>query len=361
MSTQAPTRKPTLHYALRLIAWRPSTCVLPVLYDDKSQPLLKDYLNRASNDPDQIRDWFYFWKKRTGNEPWYGIAPGRSGLVFADIDTKKGKCGAQTYNALERLHGWPETFESSSPSGGRHLWYEGAPLFAVGRGDTNHPDIDFAQYIIGPGCLRADGTGYHIAKKRPIAAAPDWFYKVAKKTTRGAVDQVPVVELDLPDNVARGVRWLQEDAPASIQGRGGDDTLVKKVVPPLKDMGISFELACDLIAEHYNDRCEPPWQLGDCDNKDNLLVKIANGYRYCTQRAPGEDTAQHDFAHDPPDPLTPEQETEQAAIRQANAEKQKWTAAKRTGHVKRIPEMVKTGKTVVIDGERVPVLRRNVP
>ena len=147
----ASTKKPTLHYALRLIAWRPSTCVFPVLYDDKSQPLLKDYLNRASNDPNQIRDWFYFWKKRTGNEPWYGIAPGRSGLVFADIDTKKGKCGAQTYNALERLHGWPETFESSSPSGGRHLWYEGAPLFAVGRGDTNHPDIDFAQYIIGPG------------------------------------------------------------------------------------------------------------------------------------------------------------------------------------------------------------------
>ena len=100
---------------------------------------------------------------------------------------------------------------------------------------------------------------------------------------------------------------------------------------------------------------------GDCDNKDNLFVKIANGYRYCTQRAPGEDTAQHDFAHDPPDPLTPEQEIEQAAIRQANAERHKWTAAKRTGRVKRIPEMVKTGKTVVIDGERVPVLRRNVP
>lgn len=99
---------------------------------------------------------------------------------------------------------------------------------------------------------------------------------------------------------------MRVDAPSSIERKGGDDTLVKKVVPPLKDMGISFELACDLVAEHYNDRCQPPWQLGDCDNKDNLFVKIANGYRYCTQRAPGEDTAQHDFAHDPPGPPTDE-------------------------------------------------------
>jgi hypothetical protein len=306
-NTQDPSRKPTLHYALSLLAWRPSTRVFPVLYDDKSQPLLKDYLRRASNDPAQIWDWFRFWEKRTGNPPWYGIAPALSGLVFADVDTKEGKRGAETFDSLELLHGWPETFESASPSGGRHLWYEGTPLFAVGRAGTNHPDIDFAQYIVGPGCWRADGTGYRIAKKRPIAAAPGWFYEVAKKTTRGApVDQKPVVELDMPDNVTRGIWWLQQGAPESIQGKGGDDTLVTKVVPPLKDMGISFELACDLVAEHYNDRCEPPWQLGDCDNKDNLFVKIANGYRYCTQRAPGEDTAQHDFAHDPPDPPTDE-------------------------------------------------------
>ncbi len=121
-----------------------------------------------------------------------------------------------------------------------------------------------------------------------------------------AVDQTPVVELDSPGNVAWAVHWLQEGAPCSIQGQGGDHTLVSKVVPPLKDMGISFELACELVAEHYNQRCQPPWQLSHCDDKDNLFVKIANGYRYCTQRAPGEGTAEHDFADDPPEPLTAE-------------------------------------------------------
>ena len=103
----------------------------------------------------------------------------------------------------------------------------------------------------------------------------------------------------MPGNVAWAIRWLQEDAPPSIEGQCGDDTLVKKVVPPLKDMGISFELACDLVAEHYNHRCQPPWQLGDCEDKDNLFVKIANGYRYCTQRAPGEGTPEALFADAP--------------------------------------------------------------
>ncbi len=44
MSTQTSARKPTLHCVLGLLAWRPATYVFPVLYDDKSQPLLKDYL-----------------------------------------------------------------------------------------------------------------------------------------------------------------------------------------------------------------------------------------------------------------------------------------------------------------------------
>jgi hypothetical protein len=281
--------------------------MFPVLHDDKSQPLLKDYLNRASNDPAQVRDWAEFWQRRTGNPPWFGIAPALSGLVFADIDTKAGKRGAQTFDILDLDYGWPDTFESRSPTGGRHLWYAGAPLFAVGRPETNHPDIDFAQYIIVPGCRRADGTGYHVTKKQPIAAAPPWFYEVTKKTTRGApVNQAPVIELDLPGHIAWAVRWLREDAPPSIEGRGGDDTLVRKVVPVLKDMGISLAMACELVAEHYNARCVPPWQFGDCDDKDNLFVKVANGYRYCRQRAPGEGTALHDFADDLPEMPTAE-------------------------------------------------------
>jgi hypothetical protein len=84
--------------------------------------------------------------------------------------------------------------------------------------------------------------------------------------------------------------------------------LVRKVVPVLKDMGISIATACELVAEHYNSRCVPPWQLGDCGDNDNLFVKVANGYRYCRERAPGEGTALHDFADEPPETLTAEDE-----------------------------------------------------
>jgi hypothetical protein len=68
--------------------------LFPVQFGNKAQPLLKDYLNRASNDPAQIRRWHTYWKTRfDGVECWWGVAPALSRLVFADIDTKPGKRG----------------------------------------------------------------------------------------------------------------------------------------------------------------------------------------------------------------------------------------------------------------------------
>jgi hypothetical protein len=99
--------------------------------------------------------------------------------------------------------------------------------------------------------------------------------------------------------VKRARFYLTKDAPVSKQGAGGDDLLVKRVAPTLKDMGVSEELAGELLVETgWNDRCVPPWQLGDCDDKDNLYVKVHNGYVYCVQNPPGINTPQADFGDD---------------------------------------------------------------
>lgn len=118
----------------------------------------------------------------------------------------------------------------------------------------------------------------------------------------GPASQVPVVEQDTPDIVASARFYLTKDAPVSRQGAGGDDLLVKRVAPTLKDMGVSEELAGELLVETgWNARCEPPWQLGDCDDKDNLYVKVHNGYIYCIQNPPGVNTAEAAFRHEPID------------------------------------------------------------
>ena len=172
----------TLDIALTSLKKFPWLHLFPVAFDNKAQPLLKDYLKRASNDPAQIRRWHAYWKTRfNGVECWWGVAPALSGLVFADIDTKPGKRGQQTFELFDLLYGWPQTRITGSPSGGRHHWYRGRHLFAIGTDKSNHPGIDFAQYVILPGCMKADGTGYTLQADHPIADAPDWFYVEAKR------------------------------------------------------------------------------------------------------------------------------------------------------------------------------------
>ena len=215
--------------------------LFPVKFGDKAQPLLKDYLKRASNDPAQIRRRHEYWQtKFNGQECWWGVAPALSGLVFADIDTKPGKRGQQTFDLFDLLYGWPQTLITGSPSGGRHHWYRGRHLFALGTETSNHPGIDFAQYVILPGCMKADGTGYTLQADHPIADAPDWFYVEAKRWAAKveAVEQEPVIELDQPANVDWAKDYLQHHAPRSVAYEGGEKTTLD-VATVLKDYGIS--------------------------------------------------------------------------------------------------------------------------
>ena len=167
----------TLDIALISLKRYPWLHLFPVAFDNKAQPLLKDYLKRASNDPAQIRRWHAYWRAQfKGQGCWWGVAPALSGLVFADIDTKPGKRGQETFELFDLLYGWPQTRIIGSPSGGRHHWYRGRHLFALGTDKSNHPGIDFAQFVILPGCMKADGTGYTLLADHSIADAPDWFY-----------------------------------------------------------------------------------------------------------------------------------------------------------------------------------------
>jgi hypothetical protein len=287
----------TLELALSEIKKFPFLHLFPVMADNKAQPLLRDYLKRASNDPATIRRWHAYWKTKFGGiDCWWGVAPALSGLVFADIDTKPGKCGQQTFDLFDMLYGWPQTLVSESPSSGRHRWYRGAHLFAIGLASSNHPDIDFAQFIVLPGCQKTDGTAYRWLEDRPIADAPEWFYSEAKRTAQrpdAAETTEPVIDLDKEENIAWAEDFLRNDAEPSIGGKGGEFTMLK-VAMILRERGISQPLAVELINDIYNipGRCDPQWE------GEELERKIANGYIYASINAPGGATAEADFAGD---------------------------------------------------------------
>jgi hypothetical protein len=268
----------TLQIVLDSFERFPGLHLFPVEFDNKAQPLLKDYLKRASNDTAQIRRWHAYWKTQfNGVDCWWGVAPALSGLVFADIDTKPGKRGQQTFELFDLLHGWPQTMVTGSPSGGRHHWYRGRHLFALGSDKSNHPGIDFAQYVILPGCMKSDGTGYTLLADHPIADAPDWFYVEAKRTAAEveAIEQEPVIDLDQSANIAWAKDYLVQDAPPSIAGKGGEQTTLN-VATVLKDYGISEATAVELMAEFYNvqDKCDPIWSMDETPAEDSLPVKV---------------------------------------------------------------------------------------
>jgi hypothetical protein len=292
----------TLDIALMSLKKFPSLHLFPVAFGNKAQPLLKDYLNRGSNDPTQIRRWHSYWKRRfKGVECWWGVAPALSGLVFADIDTKPGKRGQETFELFDMLYGWPQTRITGSPSGGRHHWYRGRHLFALGSDKSTHPGIDFAQYVILPGCMKADGTGYTLQADHPIAEAAGWFYVEAKRLADKveATEQEPVIDFDQPANVDWAKYYLQHDAPRSVGGQGGEQSTLD-VATVLKDMGISEFAALELMAEFYNvqDKCDPIWSMDETPPEDSLPVKVHNAYTYKRNTAPGASTAEAEFAND---------------------------------------------------------------
>ena len=214
---------------------------------------------------------------------------------------KPGKRGQQTFELFDLVYGWPQTLITGSPSGGRHHWYRGRHLFAIGTDKSNHPGIDFAQYVILPGCMKADGTGYTLQADHPIADAPDWFYAVTKRLADKVeeVSQEPVIELDQPANIDWAKDYLVQDAPPSIDGKGGEQTTLD-VATVLKDYGISEATALELMAEFYNvqDKCDPIWSMDETPAEDSLPVKVHNAYAYKRRVAPGASTAEAEFAND---------------------------------------------------------------
>jgi hypothetical protein len=97
----------------------------------------------------------------------------------------------------------------------------------------------------------------------------------AKPPRAKSVSQDPEVELDQPSAIARAIDFLKRGAPLAIQGAGGDDTTFK-VAAAVGDFGISEAMTLELMLDHWNERCEPPWPV------DELATKVENADRFRT-------------------------------------------------------------------------------
>jgi hypothetical protein len=291
----------TLGVALECLKQHPNWYLFPIRALYKSPPLFDNNLELASNDPAQIRRW----RAQNFGCNW-GVALKKSKLICVDVDRKPGKVGGESLDALELERGiMPDTLVVQSPSGGLHMYFDEANgVVHQMRLNAFGQDIDSTNYTLIPGCItiedkaaRQDAGTYEVVNPAVVAPAPAWFAEYLGDATSAVTadaDQVPAVEQDTGDIVSRAIYYLKNDAKPAIQGQNGELRMLM-VFATLKDMGLSRETAVELVIENYNDRCEPPWEVGEGAVADRLDVKATNAWAYLKNTQPGALSPQAEF------------------------------------------------------------------
>ncbi|HEY4940000.1 MAG TPA: bifunctional DNA primase/polymerase [Rhizomicrobium sp.] len=216
----------------------------------------------AACDVAQIDQWW------TAN-PNYNVAiePDRAGWCVVDIDGAEGEA---SWAKLLSEHGAPDTYEVRTPRGGRHLYFAGSLPATASKIGAKIDTRGVGSYVlIAPSVV--NGKPYEVSEDRDMAPLPAWIAELATARSERATAAANV-ELDSAANIDRAVAFLKAQPPA-IEGHGGDAHTFATAAA-VRDLGVSEESAGRLLADHWNDRCVPPWQA------DELETKISNAYAY---------------------------------------------------------------------------------
>ena len=226
----------------------------------------------ATTDEAIIADW---WKRWPGAN--VALAVGDAGMLVLDYDP-----GSSEAEVEDALGGAPPITRLSArtPRGGRHDYYllpRGAEPVASssGRFAKNVDVRSFHGYVLLPPSCTAAGAYEWTEEGKPATAS-----EALLAACRAARDKDPqrdewLIEADLPENVERAVAWLQGKARLAIEGSGGDN-ITYATAAMLKSFGISEARALEILWEHWNPRCLPPWA------HEELAVKATNAYGYNT-------------------------------------------------------------------------------
>ena len=270
--------------------------VLPLAKNSKSPPTGYKWKNGgATNDSTAAFDLF---ANRDGN---YGVRC--DNLIVVDFD--EYKYGAATPADLGEF---PETYTVGTPRGGRHMyfWKPAGRSFANSIGKLA-PGVDIKTgpggYVVGPGSRIGD-KAYVVLNPASIAPCPQQLFDrlsatPAKSPKAGKTVGPPkspnagkiAGPVDTPEAISRAITYLKQSAPVAVEGQRGDPTTIV-VANRVMDFGITPGLAAALMAEHWNNRCVPPWALSHLRYKIGSAFKSRTDTIPSTRRAAGFEAAE---------------------------------------------------------------------
>lgn len=227
----------------------------------------------ASTNKKKIEEWWNTWPNAN-----IGFSPSEADLMVIDFDP-----GADE-DQLERNIGELSSTKLivGTPRQGQHRYYSIDPSETVSASTSKlaeHIDVrSFGSYVLLPPSKTADGS-YEWLSIGKAAFRTDALIKAANQARRKSKDRDEwIIEPDLPENVDAAIKWLKHDARIAVEHQGGDH-MAYATAAHLKSYGISQPLALDLMWEHWNPRCDPPWPSHEFDHFEQ---KIINGYSYNT-------------------------------------------------------------------------------
>jgi hypothetical protein len=218
-----------------------------------------------------------------------GLDVGGAGMMVLDLDP--GHDAAQLDAALGKR---PHTgLRQRTPRNGTHEFY------ALARGEHVSPsagkiapNVDvrsFHSYVVLAPSKLPNGAYEWENDDWPAPKAAyrsEKMVEVANLARQKDRDRDTwIIDPDMPEHVERYVKWLKGEVQINgsyckiaIEGQGGDHCAYATAAMG-KSFGIAPETALDLMIEHWNPRCEPPWSEAELDH---LQGKVEHAYRYNT-------------------------------------------------------------------------------
>lgn len=231
--------------------------VFPLEVDGK-RPAHEGWQASASTDENAVTR---LWTDPFGELVPYniGVATGQ-GLVVVDVDTKDGRAGADSLEALVMMDLDDHAFTVRTASGGLHLYYACGEQRIRNSVSQVMPGIDIrgeGGYVVAPGSTIGEKS-YSIELDIPPAALQPWFADMCGRApTKGELAREPLVELDDTAAIERAKHWLVHEAPEIIAGSGNGDHTGYAVACRLKDFGISEHMIVVLGVEHFPEAKSP--------------------------------------------------------------------------------------------------------
>ncbi len=290
-------------------------------------PLTRHGFKDAALNEETIRAWWAQWPSAN-----VGLATGpESGFFMVGPD---GQAGIEALAELERQHGQlPATPRARSGGGGQHHYFAWPPEGGIRTGaNYNGVPVD----VRGAGGLAVAAPSLHISgqvyewevppETVELAEAPAWLLEwlrngkgTSKRKRKGGDEgtnktnqpnhpngtginsfvrngssengaKVFIVQPNRSDVRERAVAYLEKCEPA-VSGQGGHDQTFEVARAIVYGFDLGAEAGFDLLWQHYNPRCLPPWSEAElrhkCSEADTKPFDKPRGYLLETDERDG--------------------------------------------------------------------------